>query len=183
MILFFVFANEGEAEKFEYMYRKYKNLLYYKAWDILHDHMLSEDALSETMVRAFRSMEKIGDPDSPESASFLVTIIRNVSLTLLKRRKAVYESIEDGEPDETIADSFDLEDSVIDGISEERLCVIVGKLDEVSRNIFILKHAYDLSHLEIATQLGLTENNVTVRLHRTRKRLADMAMENGMYSN
>ena len=183
MILFFVFANEGEAEKFEYMYRKYKNLLYYKAWDILHDHMLAEDALSETMVRVFRNMEKIGDPDSPESASFLVTITRNVSLTLLKRRKAVYESIEDGEPDETIADSFDLEDSVIDGISEDRLCVIVGKLDEVSRNIFILKHAYDLSHQEIASQLGLTENNVTVRLHRTRKRLADMAVENGMYSN
>ena len=181
MILVFTFADESEAEKFEYMYRKYKNLLYYKAWDILHDPMAAEDALSETMIRVYRNMEKIGDPDSPESAAFLVTIARNVSLTLLKKRRSALAPIEDDEPDETIADPFDLEASVLDGFSEERLCLIIGKLDEVSRNIFILKHAYELSHQEIASQLGLTENNVTVRLHRTRKRLAAMVTEDEMY--
>ena len=182
MILIFTFASEGEAEKFEYMYRKYKNLLYYKAWDILHDQMAAEDALSETMIRVYRNMEKIGDPDSPESAAFLATIVRNVSLTLLKKQKSAPAPMEDEEPDETIADPFDLEETVLDGISEERLCLVVGKLDEVSRNIFILKHAYDLSHQEIASQMGLSENNVTVRLHRTRKKLAAMVTEGGIYN-
>ena len=182
MILIFTFASGSEAEKFEYMYRKYKNLLYYKAWDILHDPMAAEDALSETMIRVYRNMEKIGDPDSPESAAFLTTIAKNVSLTLLKRRKMALAPMADEEPDEEIEDPFDLEASVLDGISEDRLCLIIGKLDEVSRNIFVLKHAYDLSHQEIASQLGLTENNVTVRLHRTRKKLAAMVAEDGMYN-
>ena len=180
MILVFTFADRSEAEKFEYMYRKYKNLLYFKAWEILRDQMAAEDALSETMIRLYRNMEKVGDPDSPQSAAFLTTIARNVSLTMLKKRTAAGAFLEDEEPDEDLADDFALEDTVLDKISEERLCLIIGRLDEESRNIFVLKYAYDLSHREIAEQMGLTENNVTVRLHRTRKRLAALVEESGM---
>ena len=177
MILIFTFADEREADKFEYMYRKYKSLLYYKAWEILHDQMAAEDALSETMIRVYRNMDKIGDPDSPQSAAFLTTIARNVSLTMLKRRSAAPALLSDDEEYEEPADPLDLEASVLDGISEERLCLIIGRLDEESRDIFVLKYAYDLSHREIAAQLGLTENNVTVRLHRTRKKLAAMVVD------
>jgi len=181
MILVFTFASESEARKFEYLYMKYKSLLYYKAWEILHDEMAAEDALSETMIRVYKNMEKIGEPDSPQSAAFLTTIIRNVSLTILKRRKARNAYIDEEEPDEETADAFDLEDSVFDRISEERLCLVIGKLDEESRNIFVLKYAYDLSHKEIAAQMGINENNVTVRIHRTRKKLAALVAEEGIY--
>jgi len=181
VILVFTFADANEANKFEYLYRKYKRLLYHKAWEILHDHMGAEDALSETMIRVYRNMDKIDDPDSPQSAAFLTTIVRNVSLTLLKK-KGAYTLMPDGDEEEAFeqADTFDLEMSVLDAISEERLCLIVARLDEVARNIFVLKYAYDLSHQEIASQLGLTENNVTVRLHRIRKKLAKMAAEDGV---
>ena len=186
MILVFTFADAAEAEKFEYIYRKYKSLLYFKAWEILHDQMAAEDALSETMIRVYRNMGKIDDPDSPQSVAFLTTIVRNASLTLWKKNSSAPTptslGMDEDEAFEEPEDPFDLEASVLDGISEDRLCLIIGKLDEVSRNIFVLKHAYDLSHQEIASQLGLTENNVTVRLHRTRKKLAAMVAEDGMYN-
>ena len=181
MILVFTFATESEARKFEYLYAKYKSLLYYKAWEILHDQMLAEDALSETMIRVYKNMEKIGDPDSPQSAAFLTTITRNVSLTILKRQTTRNIYVDAEEPDEEMADAYDLEDSVFDKISEERLCLIIGQLDEESRNIFVLKYAYDLSHREIAAQMGINENNVTVRIHRTRKKLAALVVKEGVY--
>ena len=174
MILVFAFSDKQEADKFEYIYRKYKNLLYYKAWEILHDEMSAEDAVSETMIRVYRNLEKIDDPDSPQSASFLVTIARNVSLTLLKKRSAAPAPLPEDEDWNEPADPLDLEAEVLAGISEESLCLVIGRLDDESRNIFVLKYAYDLSHKEIAEQLGLTENNVTVRLHRTRKKLGSM---------
>ena len=181
MILIFTFADAAEAEKFEYLYRKYKSLLYYKAYGILHDQMAAEDALSETMIRVYRNMEKIGDPDSPQSAAFLTTIVRNASLTLLKKQSSQpmpsSMGLDEEEAFEEPEDPFDLEASVLDGISEENLCLIIGRLDEESKDIFVLKYAYGLSHREIADQVGLTENNVTVRLHRTKKRLADMVLE------
>ena len=180
MVLIFTFTDEREAGKFEYLYQKYKNLLYYKAWDILRDEMTAEDAVSETMIRLYRNMGKVGDADSPQTASFLVTIVRNVSLTLLQKRKAAPAPLPDDEDWDEPADPLDLEAEVLDGITEERLCLVIGRLDEESRDIFVLKYAHDLSHKEIADQLGLTENNVTVRLHRTRKRLAAMVTEEGL---
>ena len=180
MILVFVFADVGEANKFEYLYRKYKNLMYYKAWEILHDPMEAEDAVSEAFIRVYRNLDKVDDPDSPRCAAFLGTITRNVALTMAKKRagmpmpaQTVAENGGYGEP----TDPLDLEAAVIDKLSSEQMLQIVDKLDEQSRTIFILKFAYDLSHREIAAQMGMTENNVTVKLHRTRKKLAEMINE------
>lgn len=181
MILIFTFTDANEAEKFEYLYRKYKRLLYYKAWEILREPMAAEDALSETMIRVYRNMEKIDDPDSPRCAAFLTTIARNVSLTILKKQSQTPEpapfGMDENEAYDEPEDPFDLAESVLDRISEERLCLVIGRLDEESKTIFVLKHAYDLSHREIAEQMDLTENNVTVRLHRIRKRLAGLVKE------
>ena len=186
MILVFTFEDASDAKKFEYIYRKYKGLLFHKAYGILHDKMAAEDALSETMIRVYRNMNKIGDPDSPKSAAFLAIIVRNVSLTLRRKQMSEPELIDmmtDGdEPENDFADSSDLEASVIDRITEDRLCVILRKLDEESRDMFILKYAYDLPHKEIAAQLDLTESNVSVRLYRTRKKLAAMALEGGFFT-
>jgi RNA polymerase sigma-70 factor (ECF subfamily) len=181
VILIFSFADAGEASRFEYLYRRYKNLLYYKAWEILREPMAAEDAVSETFIRVYRNLDKVDDPDSPRCAAFLGTIVRNVALTMAKKRAAApmpvpLDTGQDWGDDEP-ADSFDLEAAVIDKISEEQIYLIVNKLDEESRTIFVLKYAYDLSHREIAAQLNMTENNVTVRLHRTRKKLAEMIDE------
>jgi RNA polymerase sigma-70 factor (ECF subfamily) len=183
VILVFVFAAVGEADKFEYLYRRYKNLLYYKAWEILRDPAAAEDAVSEAFIRVYRNLDKVDDPDSPRCAAFLGTIARNVALTMAKKRAAApipfspgADKDGNGGEDEP-ADPFDLEAAVIDKISTERLSLIVNELDEESRTIFVLKYAHDLSHREIAAQVGTTENNVTVRLHRTRRKLAKMINE------
>ena len=177
MILVFAFADAGEASKFEYLYRKYKDLMYYKAWEILRDTMEAEDAVSETFIRVYRNLDKIDDPNSPRCIAFLGTIARNVALTMVKKRTAMHAYAPIGSEDWTDdepADPLDLEEMVIDKLSEEQLYLIVDKLDEQSRTIFVLKYAYDLSHREIATQMNMTENNVTVRLHRAKKKLAEM---------
>jgi len=177
VILIFAFAEVSERDKFEYLYRKYKNLLYFKAWEILRDPMEAEDAVSETFIRVYRNLDKIDDPDSPRCVAFLGTIARNVALTMAKKRSAMPVLVEDNESNAAYdepADPLDLEATVIDKLSAEQLVLIVNRLDEQSRTIFVLKYSYDLSHREIAVQLGITENNVTVKLHRTRKKLAEM---------
>ena len=176
MILVFTFDTVEERDKFDYLYRKYKDLLFYKAWGILHDHMLAEDALSEAFIRIYRNLEKVEDVNSPRTVAFLTTIVRNTALTILSKTKS--ETIE--EPDENIADTQNLEDDVLSAISSEDLVLIIGKLDEQSRNIFLLKYAYDLPHREIAEQLNTTENNITVKLHRVKKKLSKLVAMEGL---
>ena len=177
LILVFTFETEEERDKFDYIYRKYKNLLFYKAWDILHDHMLAEDAVSEAYIRIYHNLDKIEDPDSPRSIAFIATIVRNVALTIRSQGKSdVTDNIENFE--EVIADQNDMEENILSEMASEKLVLIIRKLDEQSQNIFLMKYAYDLPHKEIAEQMNITENYVTVKLYRIKKQLAKLvAME------
>ena len=68
---------------------------------------------------------------------------------------------------------------MLSAISSEQIAQIVESLPEELRSVFLLKYAYDLPHKKIGQQLGITENNVTVRLHRARKRLAAILIKEG----
>jgi RNA polymerase sigma-70 factor (ECF subfamily) len=178
VIFILTFSTEQEQSKFEHLFHRYKKLLLHHAYGILRDFALAEDAVSEAYIRVYKNMHKIEEPDSPRTVSFLVTIARNVSLTMLAREKksTTEELLEDQ------GDGFDLEESVLTRIHAARVQELLHQMREELRDVFILKYAYDLTHREIADALGISENNVTVRLHRAKKALAAMLRKEG-YSN
>jgi len=176
MILVFSFMDEPDQEKFEFLYQKYKNLLLRKAYDILKDHALAEDAVSEAYIRIYKNLHKIDDPSSNRSIAFAVTIVKNVSLTMLSREKRL--PVE--EYDETQPDNFDLEESVLAAISSRQIMEIMGQLAEELRSVFVLRYAYDYSLKEVGALLNISENNAAVRLHRAKKKLAQIVTEKGL---
>jgi len=178
MILLFAFTSESDQEKFEYLYRKYKNLLLHKAYDILKDYALAEDAVSEAYIRIYKNLHKIDDPTANRSIAFAVTIVKNVSLTMLSREKRF--PVE--EFDEMRPDSFNLEESVLAAISSQQIYEIMEQLGEELRSVFLLRYAYDYSLKEIGELLKISENNAAVRLHRAKKKLAQLVAEKGYYS-
>lgn len=156
------------VDKFEYVYEKYKRLLFAKAFDILRDHALAEDAVSEAYIRAYRHLDKIQDPDSNQTAAYLVTIAKNVSITLYhKERRSFSVDIDEYQG----ADDFNLEELITSQDEAARVMTLVDSLKEEHKAVFLLKYAQDMSHKEIADVLGITENNVTVRLHRAKNKL------------
>ncbi len=175
MIFLLTFASEEERDKFEYLYTKYKNLLIHQAYAILKDVMQAEDAVSEAFLRVYKNLDKIEDPDSNRSISFLVTIVKNVAFTMYQKKKR--ETVDSFDLD--LPDKSEMELDIIGELNSKEIFAVVGRLDEVSKNIFVLKFAYDLSHKEIAESLGITENNVTVKLHRAKKKLAEILVKEG----
>ncbi|MCL2285534.1 MAG: sigma-70 family RNA polymerase sigma factor [Firmicutes bacterium] len=174
MLLLLTFASESDKFKFEYIYEKYKRLLWAKAFDIIKDHALAEDAVSEAFLRAYKHFHKIGDPDSPQSVSYLVTIVKNIAINSYHREKRV-TPIDVAKHDE--ADDFNLEEMITSQDDTATAMALVDRLKEEQKAVFLLKYAHDLSHREIATALGITENNVTVRLHRAKTKLLQWAKE------
>lgn len=175
MFVVLTFSTAAERDKFEYIFNKYKKLMLHKAYGILGDYQLAEDAASEAFIRIYKNLHKIGDPDAPQCAAFLVTIVKNVSLSLLKREK----SHEFQELDEFRSDGFDLEEEVLSRVSVEKMYRLIGGIHEEYQSVFLLKYAYGLSHKEIGGLLGISENNVTVRLHRAKKSLAELLRQEG----
>ena len=175
VILLLSFNSEDDKAKFEAIFYDYKNLMLHKAYGILHDYMLAEDAVSEALLRVYKNLNKIEDPHAPRSVAFIVTITKNCALTLLqKNTKNIAAPL-----DEQDADGFDLEESVISDLSSSEIMSLVDELGEEQKSVFLLKYAYDMSHKEIGKALQMSENNVTVRLHRARKKLGALLVEKG----
>jgi RNA polymerase sigma-70 factor (ECF subfamily) len=178
VIFVLTFGSEAERDTFEALYERYRKLMFAKARDILRDPMLAEDAVSEAFLRVYRNMDKVEGVDSPRTAAFLVTIVRNVALTLYAKRKGEAAPEEDAALDAAAgADPHGLEELAASELTGEQVARAVGALDEQARTIFVLKYAYDVPHREIAAQCGITENNVTVKLHRIRRKLAEALAE------
>lgn len=164
------FKTEEDRDKFEYIYSKYKNLLLLKAYGVLNDYMLAEDAVSEALLRIYKNLGKIDDPASKQSISFVVTIVKNVALTMLQKKiKNTAEElvVEPG-------DGFELEEHVVSALSEAEIYNVVGELGEEYKSVFLLKYAYDMSNKEIASMLDIAPNHVGVLLFRAKKKLAAM---------
>ncbi len=176
MFLLVILASEEDEDVFTYLYAHYKGLMLQKAYGILHDRMLAEDAVSEAFIRIYKNRHKLDDPASSRSLAFVMTIVRNTALTVYGRERRQPVLLEDEEEPEG---SFDLEQTVLSAISSEQIAQIVESLPEELRSVFLLKYAYDLPHKKIGQLLGITENNVTVRLHRARKRLAAILIKEG----
>jgi RNA polymerase sigma-70 factor (ECF subfamily) len=174
-ILVLTFKTEDDKNKFETVYSKYKRLLLHKAYGILHDYMLAEDAASEAFLRIYKNLDKIDDPESNKCIAFIVTIVKNVSLTLLKKKT--------GQPAEELPenqqDSFELENSVVSALSTQEIYDLLEQVGEEYKNVFILKYAYDMSNKEIAKTMGTSPNHVGVLLHRTKKKLHTILREEG----
>lgn len=175
VILILAFGSERDRDKFEAVYHRCKNLMLHKAYTILHDRMLAEDAVSEAFIRIYKNLDKLDDPTSPRTTAFVMTIVGNTALTLLKQNRTYANAPEDYDT----AGDYDLEEHVVSKLTNERVMQVVESLGEDLRGVFILKYAYDMPHRDIANALGITENNVTVRLHRARKKLAELLAKEG----
>ena len=177
MFLFFAFSAEYDRDVFETLYSSCKGLMLNKAYGILRDWHLAEDAVSEAFIRIYKNMAKIDDPTSNRSLAFVMTVLKNVALTMLEQRnRHAAEFIE-----EDLADGFNLEETVLSRLSEERVYILLNRVNREYREVFILKFAYEMSHKEIGRLLNITENNVTVRLHRAKKQIAAILREEGVY--
>lgn len=174
MLIILAFDLEADKNTFEYLYEKYKRLLWSKAFDILKDHALAEDAVSEAFIRVYRHLHKIKDPDSNQTIAFLVTIVKNIAINLYHRKNKSLP-VDINEHDQV--DSFNLEEFIASKEEASQAVSLIDKLNEDLKSVFLLKYAHDLSHKEIGKILNISENNVTVRLHRARKKLMQLMKE------
>jgi len=171
-------ASDSGGEKFDLIFRKYKNLMLHKAYEILKDPYLAEDAVSDAFLRIYRNIGKIDNPLSNQSVAFIVTVVRNTALTIYRKSaRAKSESAEIELLENTPDEGFDLESYVISNIEAKNIYTLIDRLNEKYKQVFLLKYAYGYSHREIAGLTGMTEGNAVVTLHRAKKALMQLISE------
>lgn len=169
----------GDRAEFSRLVEAYSGKLYRLALKMLGNQQDAEDILQETFIKAYRHLNTF------DGRSHLSTWLYRIATNeaLMKLRKKRPETVSIDEPLETmegeqeplqIVDWCCLpEDELTSTEVRKYIDAAVGRLPESLRVVFLLRDIEDLSTLETAQTLGLSEEAVKTRLSRARMRLRE----------
>jgi RNA polymerase sigma-70 factor (ECF subfamily) len=166
-------AKEGDTVAFAAMIRRYQNLVYATAFQILKDKALAEDVAQESFVTAFQFLRDLRTESS--FPPWLRKITRNLALASRKEQRrfgaleeaGVLQSPPADAEQEIVSDRRDA-----DAFGEE-VRRIVSSLSDTLRFPMVLCHIDDLSTRDAARFLGITEGALRKRLHDGKKKLQE----------
>lgn len=162
--------------------QKYHRYLYKVANSILGNHEDSEECVNDALLSAWNS---IPPQRPPVLRMFLAKLVRNHAIN--KRKAALAGKRGSGEValaleelEECIPGSSDTEYAVIEEELSQAIRTFVRGLPEREGNIFARRYFFAESVKEIAEGYGMTQNNVSVILNRTRKKLKEHLTKEGL---
>lgn len=159
---------------------KYGNYCKTIANNILHNHEDSEECVNDTYLNAWNSIP----PHRPNALSaFLGKITRHLSFDKLRYKNADKRGGEIHLVLDELAECVSGTENVENEIERKELINVINDflntLSQEKSNIFLCRYWYAYPVSKIAKQFGLTENNVSVTLNRTRKKLKEYLTERG----
>ena len=144
--------------------------------NILHCEPDAEECVNDTYLKTWNTIP----PTRPTSLRlFLATIVRNLSINRLRARQTDKRG---GEPPlsfEELEECIPAPTEETEGELGDLLNEFLGEQSKTDRVIFVRRYWYSLSDAQIAVEMGLTRNAVSLRLSRTRERLRDYLAERG----
>lgn len=165
----------GRKKLVEEIYRKYKQLMFSVSYSVLHNTEDAEDAVHEAFVRIIKNISRIDGASQHQTRAFVVIIVKNISLDMLRRRSKAKETPLD-ELD-SWADEPSCEDEAIASVSVEILKEALGRLPDNYYEILLLEAYYKCSTEELASLLGIGHENARSRLRRARLKLKSILKE------
>lgn len=173
-------AREGNGPAREELARRLRRPAYSLALQILRNPDDALDCAQDGLLRFFGSIHRLeaGRPVKP----WLLTIVRNRARDLLRRKRVRrHEALEPASPDDPPRQILDTKPGPA-ALAErrelqERVWHALGRLPDNHREILVLRDYQDLAYAEIAEALQIPLGTVMSRLHRARKALRDVLLE------
>lgn len=155
-------ARSGDKAAFENLINENMLCLYKVARGILKKDEDIQDALQETIFKAYKNISYLKDPDL--FRTWLIRILINECKNILKRNKKIIYLDEDKAKDI----------NTLDNLSELEIREIINFLEYDLRIVTVLYYYKDFSQKEIAKMLRLPYGTVRSRLSRARQRLQQL---------
>ena len=155
-------VNEGDADAFEALYRRYRDWVYRLAWRFTGNQQDALDVLQETFTYLLGKFP--GFSLTASMTTFLYPVVKHLSLTIRRknRRFTTDEEIlsEIAEPELKETQS-----------SRSELAVVLAVLPDEQREVLLMRFVDDMTLQEIATVLSIPVGTVKSRMHQALKRL------------
>lgn len=164
--------------------KKYGAYCYSIAENICRDSRDAEECVNDAYLAVWNSIP----PQDPASLKlFLARIVRNLAFNRYNESRA--EKRGGGEVAlvlDELAECLESRDNVESELDRRALGDLmrgfVKELPKKERQIFVRRYFYTEPLTDIAKLCGMTENSVSVTLHRTRKKLKELLKKEGFYN-
>lgn len=168
-------ARGGDKAAFEELVRITSPACYALALRLVGNEHDARDVMQDAYLRAFRGLRRFRGEAG--FSTWLHRITVNCAASLLKRRqRASCDLLDDfGDVAQLIEQRSEgnPESAASTAADRERLVAALAELPDQLRVVVVLRDVYDLSHRDIAKELGISQAAAKVRLHRARRRLRE----------
>ncbi len=152
---------------------EYASTLYRVAYSMLRNTADAEDAVQEAFLRVLRHRDTLGEVR--DHRVWLIRIVWNIVLDSKRRAKTRPETDDIADLARVLpAHGLSAEQRAAAAQHHARVLTCVEQLPAKEREVMLLSAFEELSSVEIATVLGITESSVRSRLFRARNLMADL---------
>ncbi len=168
-------ARTGDQDAFAEIVYLFQDPVFNFCYRMLGESVEAEDASQETFLRVHKNLHRYDTARSFKT--WLLSIASNHCIDRLRKRRMQYVSLDD-EPtaaalalrsSDPLPEQVALQLEMSDAVQE-----LLLQLDEHYRLAVIYRYWYEYSYADIAREMGTTESAIKSRLHRARKRLAEL---------
>jgi len=164
---------EGDTSAFTVLVNRYKDLVFTLALRMLKNREEAEEVAQDTFLKAYRSLDKFkGDS---KFSTWIYRVAYNTCLDRIKKNKKYHNEVAINEFTEHEVRSLD---NALDQLEakerQQNIQDCMALLSSQDSFLLTLYYFEELSVEDISKIIGITANNVKIRLFRCRKKLASI---------
>lgn len=168
LIFLSMLETDAERQVFLGLYHEYGNaMLKVSQRYFPNDPSATEDAVQNAWLKVVQNFSKVQNIPCKKRGAYLVIIVKNESISILRKRRQELPF------DETLPYK-ETEDDDVASIIE-----VIHRLPETYRAVLELRFVEECTSQQIAQMLNLTEATVNTRIHRGRTLLIQKLREAG----
>ena len=164
---------------FDSIYENYSRLVYWAAYRVLSDKEMTEDVTQNVFMTVLKNMDSVAGLPDAQLKGWLYRVSVNAALDAKRRHNK--EVLSDEPVGNEVADTGATpEDETV--LSETRAAVreALASMDEIYREPLSMLYFSEMSVLEIAEALDISEGTVKSRMSRGRKIMAQKLRAKGI---
>jgi RNA polymerase sigma-70 factor (ECF subfamily) len=163
----------ADGEALAALVDQYAAILYRVAFSVLRNATDAEDAVQEAFLRVLRHRDTLGE--IRDHRVWLIRIVWNIVLDRKRRAKTRPETEDVSELARVLPENgLSAEERVSAAQHHAHVIACVERLPRKEREVLILSAFEELSSVEIAAVLGVSESSVRSRLFRARNLMAGL---------
>ena len=174
------FSEEDNREFVNLIYVNYYKMMFKCATRFFEKKEDAEDIVQLSFIKINKNLNKIRQLNGNSLAAYIVSIVKHTAIDQIRSnqrdRQDVFSDFDENFED-SLTDETDIEDALLDRLTESRLKRALLKLSDEHQEILEAKYLLDMNDAEISEEMNIKRGTVRSRLSRARQKALEIYLQ------